>query len=149
MQEKWNSFKAQLHKILLKIGLGVLIGLVVLSIIGNHKTKMFALIALLCVFVLFLILIVTWCIVHAVKNKETPEQREQMRQALIQADANKRVQDMLAGKPDPDLVKLQQKSETKEIIKGAVVGGIIAGDAGAVVGAMVAKSRIDNEKTQQ
>lgn len=35
---------------------------------------------------------------------------------------------------------------TKEIIKGAVVGGIIAGDAGAVVGATLAKNKLDNAK---
>lgn len=43
----------------------------------------------------------------------------------------------------------QKKKDTGRIIKGAVVGGIVAGDAGAVVGAVVAKNRIDNEKTPQ
>lgn len=40
----------------------------------------------------------------------------------------------------------KQKEETKKIVKGAVVGGIVAGDAGAVVGATIAKNKIDNEK---
>lgn len=40
----------------------------------------------------------------------------------------------------------QKKKETASIIKGAVTGGIIAGEAGAVVGAVVAKNKIDNEK---
>lgn len=42
--------------------------------------------------------------------------------------------------------KKEQKKETAEIIKGAVVGGIVAGDAGAVVGATIAKNKIDNGK---
>lgn len=40
--------------------------------------------------------------------------------------------------------KQREKQQTKEIIKGAVVGGIVAGDAGAVVGAMAAKNKIDS-----
>lgn len=39
-----------------------------------------------------------------------------------------------------------KKAETKEIIKGAVIGGIVAGEAGAVVGATIAKNKIDNNK---
>ena len=35
------------------------------------------------------------------------------------------------------------KSASKEVIKGAVVGGIIAGDAGAIVGATAAKAGQD------
>lgn len=42
--------------------------------------------------------------------------------------------------------KAKEKEETKKIVKGAVVGGIIAGDAGAIVGATIAKNKIDNEK---
>lgn len=37
-------------------------------------------------------------------------------------------------------------SGTKEIIKGAVIGSIVAGDVGAVVGAVAAKNKIDNQK---
>lgn len=47
---------------------------------------------------------------------------------------------------EANLKKQEQKKETAEIIKGAVVGGIVAGDAGAVVGATIAKNKIDNEK---
>ena len=39
-----------------------------------------------------------------------------------------------------------QKEETKQIVKGAVIGSIVAGDAGAVVGATIAKNKIDRTK---
>ncbi|MBE6754431.1 MAG: hypothetical protein E7559_08825 [Ruminococcaceae bacterium] len=39
-----------------------------------------------------------------------------------------------------------KKSETAEIIKGAVAGGIVAGEAGALVGAVIAKSKNDSNK---
>lgn len=42
--------------------------------------------------------------------------------------------------------KKPSDSGTKEIIKGAVIGGIVAGEAGAVVGATVAKNKLDNQK---
>lgn len=37
-------------------------------------------------------------------------------------------------------------SGTKKIVKGAVIGGIVAGEAGAVIGATIAKNKLDNEK---
>jgi membrane-bound ClpP family serine protease len=40
----------------------------------------------------------------------------------------------------------QAKKDAAKIVKGAVVGGIIAGEPGAVVGAVVAKNEIDKEK---
>lgn len=40
----------------------------------------------------------------------------------------------------------RQKAETKEIIKGAAIGAVVAGDAGAIVGATIAKNKIDNQK---
>lgn len=40
----------------------------------------------------------------------------------------------------------KQNSGTKEIVKGAVIGSIVAGDVGAVVGAVAAKNKIDNQK---
>ena len=43
-----------------------------------------------------------------------------------------------------EMRQVQQKKDTRQIIKGAVVGGIIGGDAGAVVGAAVEKNKIDN-----
>ncbi len=50
-------------------------------------------------------------------------------------------------KPAPIQVRdTKAKSETKEIIKGAVIGGIVAGEAGAVVGATIAKNKLDNQK---
>lgn len=45
--------------------------------------------------------------------------------------------------------KKREKQQTKEIIKGAVAGGIVAGDAGAVVGAMTAKNKIDDRNRNQ
>ena len=39
--------------------------------------------------------------------------------------------------------KKREKQQTKEIIKGAVAGGIVAGDAGAVVEAMTALTILD------
>ena len=51
---------------------------------------------------------------------------------------------------DPTKVTLRERksnSGTKEIVKGAVIGGIVAGEAGAVVGATIAKNKLDkNEK---
>lgn len=38
------------------------------------------------------------------------------------------------------------KSDAKEIVKGAVIGGIVAGEAGAVIGATIAKNKLDNQK---
>ena len=46
----------------------------------------------------------------------------------------------------PEVRAARQKEETKQIVKGAVIGGIVAGNAGAVVGATIAKNKIDNEK---
>ena len=34
----------------------------------------------------------------------------------------------------------------KRLVKGAIVGSIIAGEAGAVVGATIAKNKLDNSK---
>ena len=42
----------------------------------------------------------------------------------------------------------QKRQETKKIVKGALVGGIVAGDAGAVVCATIAKNKIDSEKNK-
>ena len=40
----------------------------------------------------------------------------------------------------------QAKKNAAKIVKGAVVGGIVAGEPGAVVGAVIAKDKIDSEK---
>lgn len=42
--------------------------------------------------------------------------------------------------------KSKDNSGTKEIVKGAIIGGIVAGEAGAVVGAAIAKNNLDNKK---
>ena len=45
-----------------------------------------------------------------------------------------------------EMIRIPKSSTgTKSIIKGAVVGGIIAGGAGAVVGATIAKNNLDNK----
>jgi len=47
----------------------------------------------------------------------------------------------------PAAIRIPRASSgTRAIVKGAIVGGIIAGEAGAVVGAMIAKNRLDSEK---
>ncbi|MBQ7303521.1 MAG: hypothetical protein IJW75_01200 [Alphaproteobacteria bacterium] len=45
-----------------------------------------------------------------------------------------------------DAEMLRTKQRTRKILKGAVVGGALAGGAGAVVGAIVAKDKLDNKK---
>ena len=72
---------------------------------------------------------------------------------LIEAQVKLLGQKVKAGEPVDKLIddmsgttKLREKEERNQIIKGAVKGGIIAGDAGAVVGAIVAKNKIDNKK---
>ena len=47
---------------------------------------------------------------------------------------------------DPTKKQREQKKETATIIKNAAVGGIIAGPAGAAVGAVVGKNKVDNQK---
>lgn len=56
------------------------------------------------------------------------------------------VASVLGAESRAEQEKLEQKKQTGQIIKGAVVGGIVAGDAGAVVGAVAAKNKIDNQK---
>lgn len=49
-------------------------------------------------------------------------------------------------KPPAEIRVPKSGSGTKEIVKGAIIGGIIAGEAGAVVGAAIAKNKLDNSK---
>lgn len=85
------------------------------------------------------------------RNKGTIMHEKEM--ALKQANLN--IQMAQAGlNPYKENAKVAQaqaakKAETKEIIKGAVIGGIVAGDAGAVVGATIAKNKIDNQKKRE
>lgn len=77
-------------------------------------------------------------------SKEAKEEREDAaRRADMQAHPWKysltASQAKAIGRPQGD-------SDTKTIIKDAVKGGIIAGEAGAVVGAIVGKNKVDNEK---
>lgn len=46
----------------------------------------------------------------------------------------------------PAEIRIPKSSGTDAIVKGAVIGGIIAGEAGAVVGAAIAKNKLDNSK---
>lgn len=86
-------------------------------------------------------------------NKSQSEIREQHRN--IDAQVNLMVEMAKAGMSSSEISdsitamntpKRTTDSGTKEIIKGAVIGGIVAGDAGAVVGAAVAKNKLDNER---
>lgn len=77
----------------------------------------------------------------------------QMDDKLSSATADLMIARTLAGqKNDYESTPMgraeQEAKAKKEIIKGAVVGGIIAGDAGAVVGAVVAKEKVDREKNR-
>ena len=47
---------------------------------------------------------------------------------------------------DPTKKQREQKKETATIVKNAAVGGIIAGPAGAAVGAVVGKNKVDSQK---
>lgn len=82
------------------------------------------------------------------RNKGTILYQKEM--ALKQANLN--IQMAKAGMNPYEVNKkateaqAAKKAETKEIIKGAVIGGVVAGDAGAVVGATIAKNKIDNNK---
>lgn len=83
-------------------------------------------------------------------NHSKEEIIEKKRTALKQAELNIQMA-KLGMNPYKENLKAEQaqaakKKETKEIIKGAVVGRIVAGEAGAVVGATIAKNKIDNEK---
>lgn len=86
-------------------------------------------------------------------NKSAGELDEIHRNAQIQADQMVRMVQagMSPGEvsnriTDMNHPKRASDSGTKEIIKGAAIGGIIAGDAGAVIGATVAKNKFDNQK---
>lgn len=79
---------------------------------------------------------------HIIKQKE--EAKEMIEKVLHGAspdDAVNNTSGVIAARQ-----KAQKKEETKRIVKGAVVGGIIAGEEGAVVGAVIAKNKIDSEK---
>lgn len=100
---------------------------------------------------MFIIVIVgiIWYVASGQLSKDEKREREELAKTqanLLIAKANagqKLTKDDLTSY---DEKRRQEKKETKEIIKGAVAGSIIAGDAGAVVGAVIAKNKIDNEK---
>lgn len=86
-------------------------------------------------------------------NKSAGELEEIHRNAQIQADQMVRMVQagMSPGEvsnriTDMNNPKRTSNSGRKEIIKGAAIGAIIAGDAGAVIGATVAKNKLDNQK---
>jgi len=93
--------------------------------------------------------IVSFFMVFGTRSAESIRIDKQM--ALKQAELNIRM--VQAGlNPAKEYAKVTQaqeakKAETKAIVKGAVVGGIVAGDAGAVVGAMAAKNKLDNQNS--
>lgn len=64
------------------------------------------------------------------------------------AGKNKADQKASAASVDPAMQAVAYKKDdgTKTIVKDAVIGGIVAGPAGAVVGAIVGKDKADKEK---
>lgn len=99
--------------------------------------------------------VIIWLCVVANKadQKLESEQRQQLYKKQMelweaQARSGQRVTIQEDLKKDYGLDKLEQKEETKKIIKSAVAGGILAGDAGAIVGATIAKNKIDNERSR-
>ena len=86
-------------------------------------------------------------------NKSAEQIDEIRRNAQIQADQMIRMAQagMSPGEVSNRITSMNHpkrtsNSGTKEIIKGAAIGGIIAGDAGAVIGATVAKNKLDSQK---
>ena len=86
-------------------------------------------------------------------NKSAGELEEIHRNAQIQADQMVRMVQagMSPGEVSNRITDMNQPKRTsnsgrKDIIKGAAIGAIIAGDAGAVIGATVAKNKLDNQK---
>ena len=86
-------------------------------------------------------------------NRSKSEFEERDRR--VNAQAALMVQMAKAGMSAKDMADRMSKinspkspsdSGAKEIIKGAVIGGIVAGEAGAVVGATVAKNKIDSQR---
>lgn len=89
-------------------------------------------------------------------NRSKSQIDELHRNAQIQADLTIKMAKagMSAGEISDGISAMNRpkrtsNSGTKEIIKGAVIGGVVAGDAGAVVGATVAKNKLDNEKRRK
>ena len=86
-------------------------------------------------------------------NKSAGELEEIHRNAQIQADQMVRMVQagISPGEVSNRITDMNHPKRTlnsgrKEIIKGAAIGAIIAGDAGAVIGATVAKNKLDNQK---
>lgn len=88
---------------------------------------------------------------HRSKSEFEQRDRQINRQAelMVQmAKAGMSAKDMANNMSKMGPQKKPSDSGTKEIIKGAVIGGIVAGEAGAVVGATVAKNKLDNQKKE-
>jgi len=101
---------------------------------------------------LMFIIVIVGIILYYGSGQAAKDEKRQ-REELAKAQAELWIAKAKAGQKITDddctpyeVKKMQEKEETKKIIKGAVVGSVIAGDAGAVVGATIAKNKIDNEK---
>ena len=97
----------------------------------------------------FAIFAFIWGFLITMTNKTEYQIRQE--KALANAKANLMIAQVKAGQKinldDTSYSReAKQKEETQKIVKGAVIGGVVAGPAGAVVGATVAKNKIDNEK---
>ena len=54
--------------------------------------------------------------------------------------------DDIKASQNAELSKMQKQRENKKIVKGAVVGSIVAGAPGAIVGATIAKNNTSQKK---
>lgn len=142
-EEQAEIGRNSIGKLILIVSIGLLI-FVCFGLNGGRAAATIGVLAMVGFFVgLFLTL----------GNKSQSEIREQHRN--VDAQVNLVVEMAKAGMSSSEISdgitamntpKRTTDSGTKEIIKGAVIGGIVAGDAGAVVGATVAKNKLDNER---
>ena len=106
---------------------------------------------MLAVMLIIVIVGIIWYVCSGQMKKEQEAQNKRMAEAYanLAISRAKLGQTPLTNKEIDDITgitKAKQAEETKKIVKGAVVGGIVAGDAGAIVGATIAKNKIDSEK---
>lgn len=128
----------------------MLIASIVIIIIACFNSGTIAVVLGIVGFILFCIGFYLW---GSNRNASTIAEKKK----LMELQVKLMYEQAKVGKVDSKLVddisgvtaakqKAQKKEERNRIIKGAAVGGIIAGEEGAVVGAVIAKNNIDNEK---
>ncbi|MEE1017605.1 MAG: hypothetical protein U0L27_08045 [Ruminococcus sp.] len=130
----------------------MLIASIVIIIIACFNSGTIAVVLGIVGFILFCIGFYLW---GSNRNASTIAEKKK----LMELQVKLMYEQAKVGKVDSKLVddisgvtaakqKAQKKEERNRIIKGAAVGGIIAGEEGAVVGAVIAKNNIDNEKKE-